>query len=61
MRIETKYSVGDKVLILDLDRAKAVVRGICITEDGVTFHVYWFHNGERKDAWVFESEISARE
>lgn len=60
MKFETKYSVGEKVVIIDLENAKAVIRQICISDTGMTYQINWFHDGERRDAWVFEDEIAPR-
>jgi len=60
VKIETKFGVGDKVLIVDLENTRAVIRGVCIAADGVTYHVYWFHDGKQQDAWVYDSEITTR-
>lgn len=60
MKLETKFSLGDKVLIPDLDNANAVVRGISIGIFGATYSVAWFHNGKREECYVFEDEIKLR-
>jgi hypothetical protein len=61
MTIETKFDIGQKVTILDLDRALSVVQAICIGEKGTTYEVAWFNNGERKAAWVFAHELRKRD
>lgn len=57
MKVETKFSIGDRVEIVELDRAKSVVTEIRIAPNGTTFKVHWFHNGERKEGWLFEHEL----
>ena len=60
MTQETKFAVGDRVEIIDLERQKAVVNRICIAAGGVTYEVNWFHGGEQKVGWLFEHELSER-
>lgn len=62
MTIDTKFSIGDRVVIPDLENTKSTITQICVSKLGVTYEVHWFHNGERKDGWLTESELTrARE
>jgi hypothetical protein len=58
--IVTKYRIGQKVIIPDLEDAKSTIMQINWSAAGVTYQVAWFHDGSRKDAWVFENEIAPR-
>lgn len=61
MTLQAKFGVGDRVLIVELNNTRAVVRQVCFSETGATYQVYWFHDGQRRDAWVFEDELQSRE
>lgn len=60
MVIDTKYAIGDEVLIRGLDNWPAVVTQICIGVNGQTYQVHWFHEGSRKEAWLFDHELVAK-
>ena len=60
MTIVTKYDIGDLVLIPDLDNTKASVQSIHIGSKGITYEVSWFANGDRKSAYLFDSELTPR-
>lgn len=61
MKIETKYSIDDRVVIPDLENAKAVINQICIGRIGTTYEVRWFHNGDLKSGWLTEDQIRIAE
>lgn len=58
MKIETKYSIGDRVKIVDLEYCNAIINQICIGQIGFTYEIYWFHDGERRSGWLTEHELS---
>ncbi len=56
---ETTFTLGDRVSITDLDNQKAVVLSINIGINAMTYEVAWFHDGERKTAYLFAHELKA--
>lgn len=44
-----QISIGDRVTIRDLENT--------IGPNGTTYEVQWFHNGDRKEATLFEHEL----
>jgi hypothetical protein len=39
----------------------AVVLGVCLRKDGVTYEVAWWQNGTRHTAWVHPFELEGEE
>ncbi len=59
MTYETAFTVGERVLIKDLDKQPAVVLEIEIAMGGITYKVAWFHSGNRQTSSVFEHELQS--
>jgi hypothetical protein len=52
----TKFKLGDSVLIGGI-QCRSVIQKILIAQNGTTYEVaYWF-NGERKECWCNEGEL----
>lgn len=56
MKINTLYSIGDKVVIEGCDHIIGVLLAIAVrgTAKDVTYDVAWFHNGSHCSAWIEE-------
>lgn len=46
--------------INDLESCEGVIKGVLIGQMGPEFRVFYWHEGERRDAWLFESEITIK-
>lgn len=58
MKFETRFDIGQRVVILGLDETETVVRGIKIVATGRAYLCTWFTDGAYKEEWLFEDEIS---
>ena len=58
MKLNTAYSVGEVAYIVDLERAKARVRQILISEAATQYQVAYFNDGIRYEVWVHGDELS---
>ena len=57
-KFETTFSLGQRVLIVALDKTPAVVRAVKVNEMGVTYYVVWFANGKREEDWLYPDELT---
>ena len=55
--VEVKANIGDTVKIRVLELETCVL-GLAICSDGVTYKVDYFHNGDRKSAWLNPHEFT---
>lgn len=58
--IEFDYSIGDAVRIVDIDRTGRVI-ALLRDNDGVSYRVTYWDNGQRRTEWLFLYEIKAVE
>ena len=57
MKIETKYSILDRVWIQEL-RVPATILAIYIGETGTQYSLRYFGSGDAKTTYFYESEIA---
>ena len=57
MKINTKFSLNDKVQIIPL-KIEGRITGIYISEGGVTFNTRYFHEFKPLDCYFREDELS---
>ncbi len=50
---------GAKVYLM-VGEAPATVTAVQLREDGVRYEVAYWHNGERKTAWLTEAEVESK-
>jgi hypothetical protein len=58
MNIDFRFSFGDKVLLLPLDRGPGRVVGTFIGERGVQYNVRYFSDGVPRTEYFFEDELA---
>ena len=49
--------IGRSINVPALELRRAVIRAVMIDLEGVQYSIAYFHNGERKTAWVFRDEF----
>lgn len=57
LTIEVKAVVGDRVQVLALELKAAVILAIYHTRYGTSYEVAYFHNGDRKTAYLYDHEF----
>jgi hypothetical protein len=55
--IAVEFCVGEMVVIPELDNCNAIIEQINFGKSGVAYQAAWFHNGDRKTAWLNSKEI----
>lgn len=58
-KFEAEHGIGDRVVIMALEGTISFVEQVCFAHVGVTYQVSWFHEGDRKTAWVLPQELKA--
>jgi len=53
-RVDFEYSIGDQVLIIDLDNKPAVVTSLWYGDRGPLYEVAYFCDGDRHKAYLFD-------
>lgn len=56
--VEFDYSVGDRVMLIEIDRP-GVVTSLIRDNDGLQYRIVWWDNGSRKSEWLHSFEIRA--
>lgn len=56
--LRIKADIGDRVKVPDLE-LNAVILGIYHTRYHTTYEIAYFHNGDRKTAYLYEHEFEA--
>lgn len=60
MTIDFRFTIGQRVYIIDLDRQLSTIQSLHVGTKGVTYEVFWFHDGDRKSGFLFESELEEK-
>ena len=56
VQIEYKHNIGDKVLIIEIERI-GIIDALCTELKGSTYRVSYWNDGQRKSEWLYEWEI----
>jgi hypothetical protein len=59
-RVDFEYSIGDQVLIIDLDNKPAVVTSLWYGDRGPLYEVAYFCDGDRHKEYLFACELQLR-
>ena len=60
MKINTKFSINDKVYITPL-KVEGIIKGIYVDSGGVTFNTRYFDGLKPLDCYFIERELSLEE
>ena len=58
MTIQTKFDLGQRVIIPELENTRAVVMSIRLTAYGISYAVAWFNSGKREEEFLWENELA---
>jgi len=61
LTLELKALVGDRIAIPTLELKDAVVVGVYVGRFCTTYDVAYFHNGDRKTAYLYDHEFNTTE
>ncbi len=53
---DSKFGVGNRVFVKDLE-SFAYVRAVEFTMLGLRYEIHYFHEGEKRSAYVFPDEV----
>lgn len=56
MIVDFKYSIGEKVALIDIDFV-GVIRAMRWDMQGAQYNVTYWHDSQMRDAWVFVDEL----